>query len=167
MIDVDANGELCEHPHGDGDRAAQHYAAIEWLRGALQLVQRGRIVVVDYGTTTDEMLARDWRDWVRTYREHARGGHPLDDPGAQDITVDVAFDQLAAVRPPNADRTQADFLRSYGIDELVAEGQSIWAERAHLGDLAAIKGRSRLRERDALCDTTGLGAFRVVEWNID
>jgi len=167
MVDVDAAGELCERPQGDRDRVAHHYAAIEWLRRALELVQRGRVVVVDYGTTTDRMLARDWREWVRTYREHARGEHPLRDPGAQDITVDVAFDQLAALRRPSADQTQADFLRSHGIDELVADGQRIWAERAHLGDLAAIKGRSRLRERDALCDTTGLGAFRVVEWTID
>jgi hypothetical protein len=30
-----------------------------------------------------------------------------------------------------------------------------------------LKGRSRLRERDALCDPAGLGAFRVIEWIID
>jgi SAM-dependent MidA family methyltransferase len=113
------------------------------------------------------MCARDWREWVRTYREHARGGHPLADPGSQDITVEVALDQLAAIRQPSHDRPQHEFLRSHGIDELVAEGQQIWSDRAHLGDLAAVKGRSRLRERDALCDPTGLGAFRVVEWVVD
>ena len=167
VVDVDAAGELCDRPAGERGRAAHHYAAVEWLRRALDLVQRGRVVVIDYATTTDEMCERDWREWVRTYREHARGDHPLADPGSQDITVDVAFDQLAAIREPNRNRAQHEFLRGHGIDELVAEGQQIWTERAHLGDLAAFKGRSRLRERDALCDPTGLGAFRVVEWIID
>jgi len=166
LIDVDDDGELCERPVGDSGRAAQHHAAIQWLRRALDLVQRGRVVVIDYATTTDDMCRRDWREWVRTYREHARGGHPLADPGTQDITVEVALDQLAAVRTPDHDRPQQEFLRGHGIDDLVAEGQRIWGERAHLGDLAALKGRSRLRERDALCDETGLGAFRVVEWVI-
>ena len=167
LVDVDADGELCDRPPGDRGRAAHHYAAIEWLHRALALVQRGRVVVIDYATTTDEMGERDWRDWVRTYRQHAHGGHPLADPGSQDITVDVAFDQLAAIREPTRNRAQDEFLRRHGIDALVAEGQQIWTDRAHLGDLAAVKGRSRLRERDALCDPTGLGAFRVVEWVVD
>jgi len=167
VVDVGADGELRDRPTGDRGRAAYHYAAMDWLRRAVDLVQRGRIVAIDYATTTDEMLERDWREWVRTYREHARGGHPLADPGSQDITVEVAFDQLAAIRTPDHDRAQHEFLRLNGIDDLVAEGQQIWTERAHLGDLTALKGRSRLRERDALCDPTGLGAFRVVEWIID
>jgi NADH dehydrogenase [ubiquinone] 1 alpha subcomplex assembly factor 7 len=166
LIDVDANGDFVDSPHHDRGRAASHYGAIEWLRGALQLVARGRVVIVDYATTTDEMCERDWRDWVRTYREHERGSDPLADPGTHDITVEVALDQLAAVRPPTADRSQQEFLRSHGIDALVDEGRQIWADRAHLGDLAALKARSRVRECDALCDPSGLGAFRVVEWII-
>jgi SAM-dependent MidA family methyltransferase len=113
------------------------------------------------------MSERDWHDWVRTYRDHERGGDPLTDPGTQDITVEVALDQLAAVRPPSLDRSQDEFLRSHGVDDLVSEGRRIWSERAHLGDLAALKARSRVRECDALCDPDGLGAFRVVEWIID
>jgi SAM-dependent MidA family methyltransferase len=167
LIDVDVNGDFCDLPHRDRGRAAHHYAAVEWLRRALDLVRRGRVVVVDYATTTGEMCERDWHDWVRTYRDHERGGDPLADPGSQDITVEVALDQLAAVRTPSRDRSQEQFLRSHGIDDLVAEGRQIWADRAHLGDLAALKARSRVRECDALCDPTGLGAFRVVEWIID
>ena len=167
VVDVDSGGELCDRPAGERGRAAHHYAAMDWLRRALEVVQRGRVVVVDYAITTEQMGERDWREWVRTYREHARGSDPLSEPGTQDITVDVAFDQLAAIREPTLDRPQHEFLRSHGIDELVAEGQRVWAERAHLGDLAALKGRSRLRERDALVDPSGLGAFRVVEWAVD
>ena len=42
----------------------------------------------------------------------------------------------------------------------------VWHERAHLGDLAALEGRSRAGERDALCDPSGMGSFRVVEWTV-
>jgi hypothetical protein len=33
-----------------------------------------------------------------------------------------------------------------------------------VGDLAALRARSRVREAEALLDPDGLGAFRVVEW---
>jgi hypothetical protein len=62
------------------------------------------------------------------------------------------------------DTTQADWLRAHGIDDLVAEGRRTWAERAHVGDLAALAARSRIGEAEALLDPAGLGAFRVVEW---
>ena len=38
------------------------------------------------------------------------------------------------------------------------------AERAAIGDLAAVRARSRITEAEALCDPAGLGAFRVLEW---
>ena len=167
VVDVSDGGELCYRPDDGHDRVAHQYAAMQWLRRALDCVRRGRVVVVDYAITTEQMRARDWREWVRTYRAHARGGDPLSDPGTQDITVDVAFDQLVAIREPTLVRPQHEFLAVHGIDELVAEGQRVWNERAHLGDLAALKGRSRRREREALIDPSGLGSFRVVEWAID
>ena len=34
------------------------------------------------------------------------------------------------------------------------------------GDLEALKHRSRLTEVDALTDESGLGAFRVLEWEV-
>ena len=35
---------------------------------------------------------------------------------------------------------------------------------ATIGDLAAVRARSRLTEADALLDPAGLGAYRVLEW---
>jgi SAM-dependent MidA family methyltransferase len=101
---------------------------------------------------------------VRTYRGHARGGGPLDDLGGQDVTCEVATDQLALVRAPALHTTQAQWLRSHGLDDLVAEGRRVWDERAHMGDLAALTARSRLREAEGLTDPAGLGAFRVLVW---
>jgi SAM-dependent MidA family methyltransferase len=119
-------------------------------------------VVVDYArATTTELAARPWREWLRTYRSHGRGGHYLADAGEQDITVDVALDQLPE---PDAVRTQAQFLRRWGIDELVAEGREAWGRAAAAPDLAAIAMRSRAGEAEALLDPAGLGAFTVAEW---
>jgi len=103
---------------------------------------------------------------MRTYAAHGRGGAPLDACGSQDLTCDVAVDQLAMVRPPDIERTQADFLVAHGIDELVDEGRRVWSERAAVGDLAAVRARSRITEAEALTDPNGLGAHRVLEWDM-
>jgi SAM-dependent MidA family methyltransferase len=161
LVDIDASGRLVERSSG-GPRVARQTAATTWLRDVLAIATR--VVVLDYCTTTDDMRARPWTEWVRTYRAHERGTHPLDDPGEQDITCEVAVDQLAAVRPPDRNRSQAEFLRAHGIDELVEEGRRTWRERAHIGDLAAVRARSRVNEAAALTDPAGLGAFRVLEW---
>ena len=123
----------------------------------------GRLIVLDYCSTTESMASRPWREWLRTFRGHARGNHPLADPGGQDITTEVAVDQLPT---PDDDTSQADWLRRWGIDELVEEGRRIWAERAHLGDLEAIRARSRVGEAEALTDPEGMGSFRVLEWSV-
>ena len=60
------------------------------------------------------------------------------------------------------DTSQADWLRSLGIDELADEGAAAWREGAHRGDLAALAGRSQVHEAEALTDPAGLGAHRVV-----
>jgi SAM-dependent MidA family methyltransferase len=151
---------------GDGARVPLQHAATQWLRDAIGLVERGRVVVVDYADATPSMAARPWAEWLRTYRGHGRGGHPLDSPGEQDVTAEVAVDQLAGVRAPTADRPQAEFLAGHGIDDLAAAAADEWHARAHIGDLPALKARSRVGEADALTDPTGLGAFRVLEWEL-
>ncbi len=147
-----------------------HQEARRWIRRALDLLTAGRLVVVDYGepTTAELVDRRPDRSWLRTFHGHDRGRPPLEALGQQDVTVDVAFDQLAppAVPAPARLRSQADFLRAHGIDELVEEGRAVWSERGHLGDLVAIEGRSRVREAEALCDPTGLGGFLVAEWTV-
>ena len=145
-----------------GARAPLQDAARQWLAAATALLRSGRVVVIDYARpATAELAARPWREWLRTYRSHGRGGHYLADPGEQDITADVALDQL-----PEADvvRTQAQFLRRWGIDELVADGRRAWTRAAASPDLAAVTMRSRAREAEALLDPAGLGAFIVAEW---
>lgn len=149
-----------------GARIPIQMRATNWLRSALGQVDRGRVAVIDYATSTGELAHRSSTDWFRTYRDHDRGGAPLDELGRQDITVDVCVDQLARIRRPDSDRSQSEFLQVHGIGALVDEGKRIWSDRAHIGDLEAIRGRSRISEAEALSDQAGLGAFRVVEWRL-
>ncbi|MCU1373370.1 MAG: hypothetical protein JWO68_656 [Actinomycetia bacterium] len=146
-----------------GGRLPLQHQAEAWLRRALGVLQEGRVIVVDYADDSPSLAARPWTEWLRTYRGHARGGHPLEVPGEQDVTCEVAVDQLPR---PDTDRPQAEWLAAHGIDALVATAQAAWQERAHVGDLEALKHRSRVTEAAALTDPTGLGAFRVMEWTV-
>ena len=122
------------------------------------------MAVIDYARpTTAELAGLPWRSWLRTYRGHDRGGGYLSLPGDQDITADVALDQLPE---PDVVRSQAHFLQRWGIDELVAEGRRQWAGAAAAPDLAALTMRSRVREAEALLDADGLGGFTVAEWQL-
>jgi SAM-dependent MidA family methyltransferase len=165
----DARAELVERLAPDatiGARVPLQAAAEAWLQDALSTSggPAGRVVVFDYATTTAELARRPQDQWLRTYRAHAAGSGYLDDLGGQDITCEVAVDQLATVRSPVSDRSQGEWLQAWGVDDLVADGERTWRERAHVGDLAALAARSRITEAEALLDPTGLGAFRTVEW---
>ncbi|MGI8754383.1 MAG: SAM-dependent methyltransferase [Acidimicrobiales bacterium] len=147
-----------------GTRLAVQADAAAWLSDALDLAVGGRVMAIDYASTTTEMAVRPWTDWVRTYAGHARGAPPLEAPGTQDITCEVAVDQLATVRPPDLDRSQAEFLTDHGLDDLLADARRRWAETGIGGGLDAFAARSAIGEAAALTDPTGLGAFRVLEW---
>ena len=82
-------------------------------------------------------------------------------PARQDITSEVAIDQLPA---PDTIRTQSQWLQLHGIGELVDEGRRHWEAHAARPDLEAMRMRSRVGEAEALLDPHGLGAFTVLEY---
>lgn len=135
-----------------------------WLRDALHRLRRGRVVLIDYASTTPELARRPSSEWMRTYRRGGRGGGALERPGSQDITVEVCVDQMARVQRPALDRPQHEFLAANGIHEMVDEARAAWSAAAVAPDLAALRSRSRVAESAALLDPSGLGAFRVLEW---
>ncbi len=153
---VPADGPDLDAP--DGARVPVQAAAARWVRDAREL---GTVVAFDYADSTASMANRSPTDWLRTYRGHQRGEHPLRILGAQDITCDLAVDQLPT---PSLVASQADWLHAHGIDDLVEEGKRIWEERKHIGDLAALRARSRVNEAASLLDPDGLGGFCVLEW---
>jgi SAM-dependent MidA family methyltransferase len=162
---LQGTGEASSGPT-DGARVPLQHVAYRWLASALGLVQRGRVIGIDYCSTTAALAARPQSEWLRTYRGHGRGGDPLARPGDQDITCEVAVDQMARVRPSTADRSQAEWLAANGIEGLADAARAAWQAAAHRPDLAALSARSRLSEAAALTDEDGLGAFRVLEWAV-
>jgi NADH dehydrogenase [ubiquinone] 1 alpha subcomplex assembly factor 7 len=139
----------------------------DWLRACADVLERGTVIIVDYVESAAELAARGQAGWLRTYRSHNRGTSPLVAPGEQDITADVPYEYLVhsarrAGLHLERKTTQANWLRGLGIDDVVAEARAEWDARAHVGDLAAVKHRSRVTEGAALLDPTGLGAHSVL-----
>jgi len=142
-------------------RVAVQDAAAHWVTQARSLLTAGRLVALDYCTSSPMMCLRPWREWLRTYAQHGRGVHYLSAVGEQDITVEVALDQLPVA---SVVATQAEFLIEHGITAMVEEGQAAWQHAAAAPDLTAMVMRSRVREAEALLDPAGLGGFSVVQW---
>jgi SAM-dependent MidA family methyltransferase len=162
-----AEADLVISDPPDGTRAPVPTALVDWLRRCSAVLRSGRLVVVDYTASAAELVERGEAGWLRTYRGHDRGAPPLVDPGQQDITIDVPTEFLvhAAGRVGlrlERDLTQAQWLTELGLDDLVAEARREWDARAHIGDLEAVRHRSRATEGGALVDPTGLGAHHVL-----
>jgi SAM-dependent MidA family methyltransferase len=154
----------------DGARLPIPRGIDTWFEACARMVVHGTLVAIDYLDDAEALVHRATDGapaWLRTYRAHQRGGSPLDEPGACDITAEVVREQLQhAARTYGftlvSDRSQAEWLDDLDIGGLVEAGRRTWQERAHLGDLEALTGRSHVVEARALTDPSGLGAHRVV-----
>ena len=148
-----------------GARAPLQDAARDWVeRRPRAACATARCVVIDYigrRRRPSSPAGRGASGCARTAR-HERGDHYLADPGAQDITTEVAIDQLPA---PDAIRTQAQWLQLHGIGELVEEGRRHWEAHAARPDLEAMRMRSRGREARRCSIRRGLGGFTVLEYS--
>jgi len=145
-----------------GSRAPIQDAAASWVRDCLSKISNGRLLLFDYcSTSTVDISLTPWREWLRTYRDQGRGTHYLSDPSSQDITTQVMLDQLPAGFTAS---TQADFLKQWGINELVSEGNGYWESMKNAPDITAMKMRSRSSEATSLTDLSGLGAFTALSW---
>lgn len=82
-------------------------------------LERGFVVVIDYGYTREEQLAGRHRGTLKAIRQHSVSANPYEAPGEQDITADVNFTALAAVAEKQGMRaqkliTQSQFLLGIG-----------------------------------------------------
>jgi NADH dehydrogenase [ubiquinone] 1 alpha subcomplex assembly factor 7 len=150
----------------EGARLPIATATDEWLASCAHVLRRGLLVVLDFADEAASLVTRGQDQWLRTYRGHQRGDHPLADPGTQDITCDVPVEHLVTYARRAGFRlreqtTQAQWLAGLGVDELVDEARGLWRDRAAIGDLDAVAARSRVSEAAALTDPSGLGAHRV------
>ena len=154
-------------PVPEGGLVEVQVEACAWLETALDLVERGSVVVIDYGDVAENLLPRRQHGTLRTYRAHHLGPHPLDEPGATDITADVNFTALLDVaRRRGAEAElwrQDDFLAELGLREMLSELRHRELEDARSGrELERLRLRSLRTEVETLLHPRGLGDFRVL-----
>lgn len=138
-----------------------------WVKAALSRLEEGSLVVFDYGDTAENLAPRRRDGTLRTYRSHHLGPHPLDEPGATDITADVNFTALvAAAEEAGAEvglHRQDDFLGELGLRERISELRHRELELARAGnEMERLRVRTVRTEAETLMHPRGLGDFRVM-----
>ncbi|MDX1450667.1 MAG: SAM-dependent methyltransferase, partial [Acidimicrobiia bacterium] len=141
--------------------------AYEWVRTVVERLEAGAVVLFDYGDTTENLAPRRQDGTLRTYRAHHLGPHPLDEPGATDITADVNFTAIeAAAREAGGEvelLRQDDFLSSLGLRDRISQMRHDELGLARSGDeMARLRLRSMRSEAETLLHPRGLGDFRAL-----
>jgi SAM-dependent MidA family methyltransferase len=80
----------------EGERVEVTLQAQREMSSACE-IERGFVVVIDYGYTREEQLAGRHRGTVKAIRQHSVSANPYEAPGEQDIAANVNFTALAAV----------------------------------------------------------------------
>jgi SAM-dependent MidA family methyltransferase len=83
------------HPE-PGERIEVPIIAQNYIQQVAQLVQRGFLIVIDYGYTRNEQLAGRHRGTLMAYRNHSASADPYQAPGEQDLTAHVNFTAIAS-----------------------------------------------------------------------
>ncbi|MGH9895660.1 MAG: SAM-dependent methyltransferase, partial [bacterium] len=141
-------------------------AATEWLREILSRMTAGALLIVDYGELAKNLSHRRADGTLRTYRLHHLGPHPLDEPGATDITSDVNFYALIAVcEEAGWDchlMRQDEFLEKLGLRERLADLRRQELAAAGTDESLRLQIRSQRTAGETLLHVRGLGDFRVL-----
>ena len=151
----------------DGGMVEVQLQAAEWLRQAMAMISAGSVVLFDYGDTAENLVPRRQDGTLRTYRSHHLGPHPLDEPGATDITADVNFTALESIAVEAGWATkiwrQDEYLAELGVRAQISAMRREELELARAGDeMARLKLRTLRTEAEALIHPRGLGDFRVL-----
>ena len=155
-------------PVDEGGWVEVQIVATEWMLGMLERISEGALLIIDYGDTKENLAPRRRDGTLRTYRAHHLGPHPLDEPGATDITADVNFSALLAAAQDAGHRAvlhrQDDFLAGWGLREMLSGLRHRELELARSGDtVERLRVRSERSEAETLLHPRGLGDFRVLE----
>ncbi len=151
----------------DGGWVEVQLTAREWVRDVLDRLSDGTLVVIDYGDTAEGLLPRRRDGTLRTYRAHHLGPHPLDEPGATDITADVNFTALLAAAAEGGATVelmrQDDFLTGLGLRDRLSELRTEGLDAARAGDtMRQLQMKTLATEAETLLHPRGLGDFRVL-----
>ena len=87
---------LADVPRIEGYRTEVNLEAQGWADGVAAKIERGWVVVIDYGFPRERYYAPERRDGtLECYAGHAKGLDPLANPGFCDLTAHVEFTSLA------------------------------------------------------------------------
>jgi len=106
------------HPQ-EVERIEVPLLAQNWITHIAASIDRGALLVIDYGYTRDEQLSGRHRGTLMAYRNHSATPDPYQAPGEQDLTAHVNFTALtgacaaAGIRVERL-RTQSQFLMGTG-----------------------------------------------------
>jgi SAM-dependent MidA family methyltransferase len=178
LVTADARPEVVTWCHAyagkvqEGGMVEVELAATDWVSAMLDRLERGALVVVDYGGTAEELEPRRTQGTLRTYQRHHLGPDPLLEPGATDVTVDVNFTALIAAAEAAGTSVdlyrQDDFLAGLGLRDVVKGLRHRELDLAKGDDaMERLKVRSEATDARTLLHPRGLGDFRVMvarEW---
>jgi SAM-dependent MidA family methyltransferase len=154
----------------EGGMVEVQLGAGELVTALLARIERGALVIADYGGTAEELEPRRTQGTLRTYRNHHLGPDPLLEPGATDITVDVNFTAMTAAAEAAGATVQLhrqdDWLRSLGLDDVIRDLRARELAEAADGDpMVRLELRSQRTDAETLLHPRGLGDFRVLVAN--
>jgi SAM-dependent MidA family methyltransferase len=106
------------HPEAN-ERIEVPVLAQDWMVQIARAIERGLLVIIDYGYTRNQQLAGRHRGTLMAYRHHSASADPYQAPGEQDLTAHVNFTALAAACEREGMqveklRTQSQFLMGIG-----------------------------------------------------
>ena len=138
-----------------------------WIESTLRAMSAGSLLLFDYGDTAENLAPRRADGTLRTYRSHHLGPHPLDEPGATDVTADVNFTALAAAANRGGAEVevvrQDDWLFEWGLRDRISSLRRRELDLARGGDqMERLRVRTVKQEAETLVNPRGLGDFRVL-----
>lgn len=148
----------------DRYRSEVNLAALAWMKDVADRLQRGYVLTIDYGYTSDRYYSPTrTQGTLQCYYQHTHHSNPYINIGQQDITAHVDFTALVRQGEASGLKTigltqQSLFLMALGLgDRMVALSQSTATSTQTIQTL--------LQQRNALhllINPTGLGNFGVL-----
>ena len=112
-------------PEGN-ERIEVPLTAQAYMARVTTIINRGFLVIIDYGYTREEQLAGRHRGTLCAFRRHSVSANPYEAPGEQDITAHVNFTALSAAGEAQGVKmepliTQSQFLMGIGENNQFAD----------------------------------------------
>ena len=136
-----------------------------WLASAISPLERGELLVIDYGASAADLYAPTRGATLRAYQRHRVHDDPLVAIGRQDLTAHVDLTAVegaaaAAGLEPLGRTSQASFLDGLGLGELLVALQSDPATTLE----SYLEARSAVAR---MLDPRATGAFAVLTFGRD